>query len=310
MKLQQLQYLGEIVRQGLSISQAASKLHTSQSGVSRQIALLEHELGLQIFERNGKRLVALTAPGQKIVLQTERVLREIDNLKKTGEEFSQQDRGTLTIATTHTQARYFLPAIVKAFSEDWPNVQLSIHQGNPSQVAEQVATGMVDIGIATEAISARQELVTLPCYEWNRCIVVPKRHPLLKEKTLSLQKLASYPLITYDFAFAGGSMVVQQFEQAGLRPNIVLTAIDADVIKTYVKLGLGIGLVATMAYDAKRDEGLTMLDASALFPASTTYVGLHRNAFMRRYLVDFIERLLPRQHRKALLRALHQPAPP
>lgn len=304
MKLQQLQYLGEIVRQGLSISQAANKLHTSQSGVSRQIALLEHELGLQIFERNGKRLVGLTAPGQKIVLQTEKVLREIDNLRKTGEEFSQQDRGTLTVATTHTQARYFLPAIVKAFSEDWPNVQLSIHQGNPSQVAEQVATGKADLGIATEAISTMPGLVTLPCYEWNRCIVVPKRHPLLKEKSLTLEKIASYPLITYDFAFAGGSLVLQQFEQVGLQPNIVLTAIDADVIKTYVKLGLGIGLVASMAYDEKRDEGLAMIDASALFPANTTYVGLQRNAFLRKYLLDFVERLLPRQNRKTLLKAL------
>ncbi|MES2603466.1 MAG: CysB family HTH-type transcriptional regulator [Pseudomonadota bacterium] len=307
MKLQQLQYLGEIVRQGLSISQAATSLHTSQSGVSRQIALLERELGLQIFERNGKRLVGLTAPGQKIVLQTEKVLRELDNLKRTGEEFNQQDRGTLTIATTHTQARYFLPAIVKAFSEDWPNVQLSIHQGNPTQVAEQVANGSADIGIATEAISKMPGLVTLPCYEWNRCIVVPKRHPLLKEKKLSLQKLASYPLITYDFAFAGGSMVLQQFEQAGLRPNIVLTAIDADVIKTYVKLGLGIGLVATMAYDEKRDEGLAMIDASGLFPASTTYVGLRRNVFTRKYLTDFIERLIPRQTRRALQAELQKP---
>jgi LysR family transcriptional regulator, cys regulon transcriptional activator len=300
MKLQQLQYLAEIVRRGLSISQAAASLHTSQSGVSRQISLLEQELGLQIFERNGKRLVGLTAPGQKIVLQTTKVLRELDTLQKTGEEYSQQDRGTLAIATTHTQARYFLPAVVKAFSEDWPNVQLTIHQGNPGQVAEQVANGSADVGIATEAISKMPGLVSLPCYQWNRCIVLPARHPLLKEKNLSLQKLAQYPLVTYDFAFAGGSMVLQQFEQAGLSPNIVLTAIDADVIKTYVKLGLGVGLVAAMAYDKKRDAGLSMLDASALFPASTTYLGLRRNLFMRKYMIDFIQRLVPRLSRKAL----------
>jgi LysR family cys regulon transcriptional activator len=300
MKLQQLQYLGEIVRQGLSISQAASTLHTSQSGVSRQVALLEQELGLQIFERNGKRLTGLTLPGRQIVLQAEKVLREIDNLKLAGEEFRQQDRGQLTIATTHTQARYFLPAIVKAFSEDWPNVQLTIHQGNPTQVAEQVVNGDADLGIATEAISKMPGLLSLPCYQWNRCVVMPKRHPLQQVKTLTLEKMAQYPLITYDFAFAGGSQVLRQFEQAGLQPNIVLTAIDADVIKTYVKLGLGIGLVAAMAYDAKRDAGLAMRDASHLFPANTTFVGLRRQGFLRKYMADFIQRLVPGLTRKAL----------
>ncbi|MEI7949068.1 MAG: CysB family HTH-type transcriptional regulator [Gammaproteobacteria bacterium] len=300
MKLQQLQYLGEIVRQGLSISQAATALHTSQSGISRQVALLEQELGLQIFERNGKRLTGLTMPGQQIVLLAAKVLRDVDNLKLAGEESRHQQRGQLSIATTHTQARYFLPAIVKAFSSEWPDVQLTIHQGNPTQVAEQVANGSADLGIATEAISKMPGLLSLPCYQWNRCVVMPKRHPLLKERALTLEKLAQYPLITYDFAFAGGGQVLPQFEQAGLRPNIVLTAIDADVIKTYVKLGLGVGLVAAMAYDAKRDEGLAMRDASHLFPANTTYVGLRRQVFLRKFMADFIQRLVPGLTRKAL----------
>lgn len=299
MKLLQLQYLGEIVRQGLNISQAAAVLHTSQSGVSRQISLLEQELGLQIFERNGKRLVALTPPGQLIVQQAGKVLRELDNLKKTGEELRQQDRGMLTIATTHTQARYFLPEIVRAFSVDWPNVQLTIHQGNPTQVAEQVANGSADLGIATEAIRSMPGLLTLPCYEWNRCVVMPKRHPLMKEKLLTLELLARYPLITYDFAFAGGSQVLREFDTKGLSPNIVLTAIDADVIKTYVKLGLGVGLVASMAYDHQRDDGLAMRDASHLFPSNTTYVGLRRQVFLRNYMTDFLQRLVPKLTRKA-----------
>jgi LysR family transcriptional regulator, cys regulon transcriptional activator len=304
MKLMQLQYLQAVVKQGMNISLASQAMHTSQSGVSRQLALLEQELKLKIFERNGKRLTGLTVPGIRIVEQAEKVLRELANLQKVGEEFSQQDQGSLTIATTHTQARYFLPGLVKTFSEAWPKVQLTIHQGNPSQVAEQVANGSADIGIATEAISNMPGVVCLPCYQWNRGVVVPKRHPLLKEPQLSLATLARYPLITYDFAFSGGSMVLEQFQAEGLTPNIVLTAIDADVIKTYVKLGLGIGLVATMAYDQKRDEGLVMLDASHVFPASTTYLGVKRQTVLRSYLVEFIAQLVPHLARATLLREL------
>lgn len=304
MKLLQLQYLGEIVHQGLNISLAAQALHTSQSGVSRQIALLEQELKLRIFERSGKRLTGLTQPGQRIALQAARVMEEVANLKKVGEEFSQHEQGSLVIATTHTQARYFLPAIVKSFSEAWPGVKLTIHQGNPTQVAEQVIQGVADIGIATEAISRATELTSLPCYQWNRSVVLPNRHPLLKEKQLTLRQLAAYPLITYDFAFAGGSAVLERFQQAGLNPNIVLTAIDADVIKTYVKLGLGIGLVATMAYEKKRDAGLHLRDASHLFPPNTTYLGVKKQVFLRGYLVEFIAQLVPTLSRRALLQQL------
>ena len=304
MKLLQLRYLTEIVNQGLSISQTAVALHTSQSGVSRQIQLLEQELALQIFQRHGKRLTGLTAPGEIIVAQAQKVLLALDDLRRAGEELSHQDRGTLSIATTHTQARYFLPVPVKQFTTAWPNVALSIHQGNPAQVADMVARGEADIGIASEALADDPALLCLPCYEWNRCIIMPKQHPLLKGGRLTLAKLAAFPLITYDFAFTGGSQVSKVFADASLMPNIVLTAIDADVIKTYVKLGLGIGLVATMAYDVKADDELAMLDASHLFPPSTTYLGLRRASFMREYFYDMIHVLVPRLSRRALHKAL------
>lgn len=304
MNLQQLRYIHEVVTQNLSISQAAEALHTSQSGVSRQIQLLEEELKLEIFKRHGKRLVNITEPGQIILQLCARVLRDMENIKRVGEDFTQKDRGTLTIATTHTQARYFLPNAVKQFMADYPSVSLTIHQGNPSQVVEQVVSGEADIGIATEAISTCAELLSLPCYQWNRCLVMPENHPLLKESKLTLDKLIAYPMVTYDFAFTGGSLVKSVFDQAGLKPNIVLTAIDADVIKTYVNLGLGVGLLASMAYDPERDGHLRMVDASHLFPASTTYLGLRRDAFLRDYVYDFITILVPELTRKKVKTAL------
>lgn len=304
MNLIQLRYIREIVRQNLSVSQASETLHTSQSGVSRQIQLLEEELKLQIFQRNGKRLIGITEPGKIIVNLAERVLREMENIKRVGEEFTQKDKGTLTIATTHTQARYFLPVAVKQFIQDYPNVVLTIHQGNPTQVAEQVASGEADLGIATETVSTYEKLLYLPCYQWNRCIVAPKGHSLLNDVPLTLEKIAQYPLITYDFTFTGGSVVKRVFNQAGLEPHVVLTAIDADVIKTYVNLGLGIGLLASMAYDSKRDIDLGILDASHLFPASTTHISVRRDAFLRDYVYDFIHLLVPQLNRKAVLAAL------
>jgi LysR family transcriptional regulator, cys regulon transcriptional activator len=304
MNLIQLRYIREIVRQGLSVSNASNALHTSQSGVSRQVQLLEEELNLQIFQRKGKRLVGVTEPGKIIVELAERVLRELDNIKRVGEDFTQKAKGSLTIATTHTQARYFLPPAVKQFMQDYPDVALTIHQGNPTQVAEQIVSGEADIGIATESISTYESLLCLPCYQWNRCIVAPEGHPLLDDESLTLAKITHYPLITYDFSFTGGSLVKQVFNQAGLEPNIVLTAIDADVIKTYVSLGLGIGLLAAMAYNPERDANLKMLDASHLFPASTTYLGLRRDAFLRDYVYDFIQILVPELNRNKVLAAL------
>lgn len=304
MKFHQLRYVHEVARQNLNISQAAEALHTSQPGVSKQIQLLEEELNLQIFQRNGKRLTGVTEPGRIILDLAERVMREMENIKRVGDEFTREATGTLTIATTHTQARYRLPAAVKTFMEQFPEVRLTIHQGNPTQVAEQVAHGEADIGIATETISNYEKLVCLPCYQWNRCVVTPHGHPLLRDAPLTLEKIARYPLITYDFAFTGGSLVSRVFGKEGLEPNVVLTAIDADVIKTYVSLGLGIGLLANMAYDKERDTNLAMLDASHLFPPSTTYLGIRRDAYLRGYAYAFIQLLAPHFDRKAVNAAL------
>jgi LysR family cys regulon transcriptional activator len=304
MKLHQLRYVHEVARQQLNISKAAEALHTSQPGISKQIQLLEDELGLQIFQRNGKRLVGITEPGRIILDMAERIMLGMQSIKRVGDEFTRTERGTLTVATTHTQARYRLPPAVKTFMDQYPEVTLNIHQGNPTQVAQQVISGEADIGIATEAISSFEELVCLPCYQWNRCVVTPHGHPLLSDPPLTLKKLSSYPLITYDFAFTGSSLVRRVFEEEGLEPNVVLTAIDSDVIKTYVSLGLGIGLLANMAYDETRDSNLAALDASHLFPPSTTYLGFRRDAFLRGYMYGFIQLLAPEFDRKAVNEAI------
>jgi LysR family cys regulon transcriptional activator len=304
MKLHQLRYIYEIARQGLNVSQAAEVLHTSQSGVSKACQLLEEELNLQIFHRSGKRLTGITEPGKIILNLAEQVIRELENIKRVGEEFTQKETGALTVAATHTQARYRLPNAVKAFMRHYPEVILHIHQGNPTQVAEQVARGEADIGIATEAISSFDKLLCLPCYQWNRCIITPHNHPLLGDLPLTLKKITQYPLITYDFAFTGGSLVSRVFSEARLEPNVVLTAIDADIIKTYVNLGLGIGLLANIAYDKERDADLSMIDASLLFPPSTTYLGVRRDAFLRGYMYEFIQLLVPQLDRNAVNAAL------
>ncbi len=300
MKLHQLRYAYEVRRQNLSVSRAADALHTSQSGVSKQIQLLEDELDLHIFQRNGKRVTGVTEAGKLILSMAERVLHEIENIKRVGEEFSQQEAGVLTVATTHTQARYRLPAIVSAFMQRYPDIKLHIHQGTPTQVAEQVVNGEADIGIATEVIGSYDKLQCFPCYQWNRCVITQHGHPLLDDAPLTLEKIANYPLITYDFTFTGGSLVNRIFAQAGLEPNIVLTAIDADVIKTYVNLGLGIGLLANIAYQPERDSNLSAIDASHLFPPSTSYLGICRDAYLRGYMYEFIQLLAPQFDRKTL----------
>lgn len=304
MKLQQLRYLHEVARQDLNITNAAEVLFTSQPGVSKQIQLFEEEIGLQVFLRNGKRLTGITEPGQQILSLAAKVMHDVDNIKRVGDEFSNVETGTLTIATTHTQARYKLPTAIKAFMTAYPHVKLNIHQGNPSQVAEQVSIGDADVGIATEYISDFENLLCLPCYQWNRCVVVPHGHPLLLEGEMTLEKLAAYPLITYDFGYTGGSLVSKTFSDAGLSPNVVLTAIDADVIKTYVTLGLGVGLLAKMAYDPERDANLAMVDVSHLFPDSTTYIGVRKDAFLRGYMYGFIELIAPHFNRQAVNEAL------
>jgi LysR family cys regulon transcriptional activator len=305
MNLQQLRYLNEIVRCELNISDAAGALFTSQPGISKQIKLLEEELGIDIFVRNGKRIVALTEPGKAVLQIAQRVLHETDNLKQVGQEFSRQDSGSLTIATTHTQARYALPQVIKAFTLRYPGVKLGLHQGSPTQIAEMVLSGEADIGIATESIALYDELVTLPCYEWHHCVVVPPKHPLLNEKRLTLKKLAQFPLITYDFAFTGRNKINQAFSEAGIEPNITLTAIDADVIKTYVELGLGVGIVAQMAFIPERDRHLRMIDAGHLFQPSTTRIAIRQNQYLRGFGYYFIELFAPRLTHEVVAQALH-----
>jgi LysR family transcriptional regulator, cys regulon transcriptional activator len=305
MNLQQLRFLNEIVNQGLNISGAAGALYTSQPGISKQIKLLEEELGIEIFVRNGKRIVAITEPGKAVLDIAQRMLHDMENLKKVGQEFHAQDSGKLTIATTHTQARYALPPVVKQFIKRYPGVKLGLHQGSPTQIAEQVLSGEADIGIATESLALYDELVTLPCYEWNHCVIAPLKHPILSENRLTLAKIAQYPIITYDFAFAGRNKINAAFEAAGIQPNIALTAIDADVIKTYVELGLGIGILAKMAFIPERDKQLRMMDAAHLFKPSTTRIALRQNEYLRGYTYDIIELFAPHLTRDIVAKAMH-----
>ena len=308
MKIQQLRYLAEVVRRGLNVSEAAEALHTSQPGISKQIRSLEDELGIEVFVRRGKRITAITEPGKAVIAIAERMLADADNLKRAGEDFSGEKSGTLTIATTHTQARYALPKAVAAFKRRYPTVQLFIHQGNPTQICEQVAQGEADLCVATEHIAEHPGLVALPCYQWNRCIVVPPRHALLNARPLTLEAIANYPIVTYDFAYANRSLVNRAFEQRGLAPQVVLTAFDADVIKTYVELGLGVGIMAAMAFNPKRDRHLRALDAAHLFPSSTTRLGMKRGAWLRRYAYDFIELFAPNLARNQVEKAVMEKA--
>jgi LysR family cys regulon transcriptional activator len=304
MNLQQLRYVHEVARRGLNVSDAADALFTSQPGVSKQIKLLEGELGIEIFVRHGKRLVAVTEPGQVVLDIAGRVLGEIDNLQQVGEEFSTEDAGRLSIATTHTQARYALPPVIRDFMRRYPHVRLELHQGNPKQVCEMVLDGGADIAIATESIAGYEELVTLPCRQWNRCVVAAPRHPILREQPLTLEAIARYPLITYDDAFTGRGQINKAFLGRGLKPRSVLTAIDSDVIKTYGAMELGVGILARMAYDPAVDRNLGMVDAAHLFESSTTRIGLRRRAWLRGYVYAFIEGFAPHLTRKMVETAL------
>jgi len=302
--LQQLRYLCAVVDNGLNVSDAAEALYTSQPGISKQIRQLEDELGLRVFVRQGKRLTSLTPAGEVVVATARRALREIANLKRVADEFRTEDAGVLGIATTHTQARYVLPPVLSKFAARFPKVRLVLHQGNPMQVAEQTLSGDVDVGIATEAVGDSPQLITLPCYRWNRGVLVPKGHPLAKARPLTLEAVASYPIVTYDFAFTGRSAINAAFTARGLEPNVVLSALDADVIKTYVELGMGIGIVAAMAFDPAKDVGFEMLDASHLFAASTTRLALRKGVFLRGYVYEFISLFAPQYSRSAVDAAL------
>lgn len=298
MKLQQLRYLVEVAKQGLNVSEAAETLHTSQPGISKQIRLLEDELGIQVFIRNGKRVVAVSEPGKQVLMIAERILREAKNLKRVGEEFAGESDGSLTIATTHTQARYALPNTIKAFREHYPNVRLQLKQGNPTQICEMVVAGEADFAIATEGILLYKELAALPCHTWNRSVVVPVGHPLTQlNHPLTLADVGQHPIVTYDTAFAGRTKTNQAFEAAEVVPNLVLTAIDTDVIKTYVALGLGVGIIASMGFEPARDVELVALDASHLFEPSLTKIGIRKDAYLRGFAYTFIALFAPHLHR-------------
>ena len=309
MKLQQLRCIFQIVQSDFNISKASEALNTSQPGVSKQIKLFENEIGILIFQRNGKRLIGLTEPGEAVLNSIEAILQESNNIKVISEEFIEKDQGTFTIATTHTQARYKLPRVVEEFVKKYPKINLNIHQGNPSQVTDQIISGEADVGIATESINLSENIYTIPCYQWNRCIVMPKNHPLTKVRHITLEDLAAYPMITYDYAFTGSTIVSEVFKNANIEPNIMLTAIDADVIKTYVSLNMGIGLIAEMAYDSTKDNPMVSKDVSHLFPLSTTYIGIRRDNFLRKYTSDFIQMFIPQTSEKELKQILNKRHP-
>lgn len=300
MNLHQLRFVREAVRQNFNLTEAAKALFTSQPGVSKAIIEFEEELGVDIFARHGKRIRGLTEPGRAVVASVDKIMQEIDGLKRIGKEFAAQDSGSFTIATTHTQARYALPKVVQAFMQKYPKVKLSLLQGNPKQIAEMVLRDQADIAIATESITSVNGLVTMPCYQWEHMVVVPANHPLLKVKLITLEDIAKYPLITYDSAFAGRSKIDHAFELRQLKPEILLEAIDADVIKTYVELGLGIGIIAGMAFDAERDQNLRAIPVGHIFGSNVSRVAVRQGAYLRTYVYSFIELLSPTMNRKLI----------
>ncbi|MBK1735720.1 transcriptional regulator CysB [Halorhodospira abdelmalekii] len=293
MRLKQLRYIHEIVRHGLNISAAADALYTSQSGISKQIRMLEDELGVEIFIRSGKSLAQLTPAGEMILEAIARLLEEERNIRAIAADHASQEQGQLAIATTQTQAKHALPAVIRKFRERYPGVTLQMHQGTPLQIAELAARGQVDLAIATEGIEHFEDLVMIPCYRWNRCVVVPHNHPLAESQPLTLEALSAYPLVTYLFGFTGRSRLDEAFQAAGLRPNVVFTATDAEVIKTYVRLGLGVGIIAKMSFDPDQDHGLIALDAGHLFSPSTTNLGIRRGTHLRSFMYEFIRLFAP-----------------
>lgn len=289
MKLQQLRYIWEVAHHELNVSATAQSLYTSQPGISKQIRLLEDELGVEIFSRSGKHLTRITPAGEAILKTAGEVLRKVETIKHMAQEFNDEKKGSLSIATTHTQARYVLPKVIPAFIKKYPDVSLHMQQGTPMQVAEMAAEGTVDFAIATEALESFSDLVMMPCYRWNRAVVVPKGHPLSKIGKLSLADVAKYPIVTYVFGFTGRSKLDEAFVNEGLTPKIVFTAADADVIKTYVRLGLGVGITAKMAYNPETDSDLIALDVEHLFASSMTKIAFRRGTFIRKYMYDFLE---------------------
>lgn len=293
MKLQQLRYLKAIVDNNLNVTEAAQRLFTSQPGVSKQIRLLEEELGLEIFHRCGKHFTHVTPAGMEILARADRILREVANIQAMAEELRDEARGTLAIASTHTQARYFLPPVISRFRERYPGVHLRIHQGDPEQIALMAVSGQADFAIATEAIALHKELIMLPAYRWRHGLVVPRDHELTSLPVLTLEAIAAHPIVTYVHGFTGRGQLERDFKARGLSPEVVLGAVDSDVIKTYVRLGLGVGIIAHMAYDPKVDVDLVYLDADGLFSEHITRVGLRRGNYLRGFMRYFMALVSP-----------------
>ncbi len=309
MKLQQLRYLAAIVENDLNITAAAERLHTSQPGVSKQLKQLEDELGFPIFLRQGRTLTKVTPAGKRVIERSLRILREVQSIKRLADEQKGDGRGSLAIGTTHTQARYVLPQIIRKFREKYPAVELHLHQGTSEQIADMASRDRIDFAINTGSQEMFTNLVLLPCYRWHRRVVVPHNHPLAKESKLTIEMLGKYPIVTYVFGFTGPSSLERIFARAGLTPNVALTARDADVIKTYVRLGLGVGIVASMAIDPREDHDLVSLDASHLFPAHLTWAGFHQGALLRGYMYEFLQILAPHLTKRLVDRAGNAPAP-
>lgn len=304
MKLQQLRYIVEVVNHNLNVSATAESLYTSQPGISKQVRLLEDELGIQIFERSGKHLTQITSAGEEIIKISQEILARVESIKSVAGEHTHPEMGTLNISTTHTQARYALPDVIKGFTARYPKVSLHMHQGTPSQMSEAITKGTANFAIATEALHLYQDAIMLPCYHWNRSIVVTKNHPLAQLEKVTIQDLATYPLVTYVFGFTGRSELDTAFNRYGLTPKVVFTATDADVIKTYVRMGIGVGVIASMAIDSEQDTDLVAIDASHLFGSSTTSIGFRRGTFLRSYMYDFMERFAPHLTRPVVEQAL------
>jgi len=304
MKLQQLRYIVEVLNNNLNVSATAEALFTSQPGISKQVRMLEDELGIQIFGRSGKHLTHVTSAGQEVINIAQQILSKVESIKAVAREHTQPDEGKLRIATTHTQARYALPEVIQGFIKKYGKVSLQMSQGTPAQISDAAAKGEADFAIATESLHLYNDLVMLPCYHWNRSIIVRKDHPLARKQELTINDVAKYSLVTYVFGFTGRSELDAAFEKAGVTPKIAFTATDADVIKTYVRLGVGIGVIASMAIDPKIDSDLVTIDASHLFKSSTTKIGFRRGSFLRGYMYDFIERFAPHLNKHVVTQAM------
>ena len=293
MNFQQLRIIRETIRRNFNLTEVANALFTSQSGVSKHIKDLEDELGVELFVRRGRRFLGLTEPGKELLVIVERMLIDANNLRRIAEQFANRDQGNLCIATTHTQARYALPQVVRAFKSAFPKVHLVLHQGSPNEIADMLQSGEADVGIATEVLHQVPELLTFPFYSWHHAVIMPDGHPLMTLPKLSLEAIAEYPIITYHEGFTGRTKIDSTFAEAGLAPDIVLSALDADVIKTYVELGLGIGIIASIAFDPARDSGLRLLDCAHLFPFNTTWLAIRRGHYLRGFVYQFIEQCSP-----------------